>query len=204
MGRPTKFDRAEAVELAMREIWRHGYKATSARGLADKLGITRSSFYNAFGSREQLFREVMVLYADQCPDRVLLTQVPLEGSVVELLVDTFRAVCHARAIDPDGKGCMAVNCFAELASTDDVLGTELRMMALGAIDHIEALLGKAAAAGEIKDSDLRAKALALQNLLIGLQVMAKAVRSEDELWATAKTTLAGLGLYREPPSRARH
>lgn len=52
------------------------------------------------------------------------------------------------------------------------------------------------ASGEIEDEDdIREKAFALQNLLIGLNVMAKVVRSEDDLWASAKQTLKGLGLY---------
>lgn len=62
---------------------------------------------------------------------------------------------------------------------------------------LERLLDQAAANGEIENrEDLREKALALQNLLIGLNVMAKVVRSEDDLWAAAKQTLKGLGLYR--------
>ena len=51
MARPSKFDRKEAVELAMNEIWRDGYEANSVKALSEKLGITRSSFYNAFSSR---------------------------------------------------------------------------------------------------------------------------------------------------------
>jgi TetR/AcrR family transcriptional repressor of nem operon len=40
-------------------------------------------------------------------------------------------------------------------------------------------------------------ALALQNLLIGLNLFSKALRDEQELWLTASTTLKALGLYRE-------
>jgi len=43
--------------------------------------------------------------------------------------------------------------------------------------------------------DLREKALALQNLLIGLNVMCKVVRSEKDLWRAARQTLKGLGVY---------
>jgi len=66
------------------------------------------------------------------------------------------------------------------------------------LDRLELLLHQAAENGEIENKgDLREKALALQNLLIGLNVMAKVVHSENDLWAAARQTLKGLGLYEE-------
>lgn len=199
MGRPIEFDREQAIEQAMQEIWRKGYRACSTKSLAEKLGITRSSFYNAFGSREELFREVMTLYAQHCPDATLMTQAEVEGSVLELLTETFRDVCRVRAVDPEAKGCMAVNSVADLIGTDQDIGEEMRQMAAGGADHLERLLRLAAENGEITDNgDLRAKALAVQNLMIGLQIMAKFIRTEEELWGSASATLKGLGLFAEP------
>lgn len=91
---------------------------------------------------------------------------------------------------------MAVNCVAELVGTDETLGPVLEKAILGSLDRLERLLGQAVVNGEIEDKgDIREKALALQNLLIGLNVMAKVVRSENDLWAAAMQTLKGLGLY---------
>ena len=59
MARPSKFDRQTAVELVMNDIWRSGFEANSVKAISEKLGITRSSFYNAFGSREALFLEAL-------------------------------------------------------------------------------------------------------------------------------------------------
>ena len=42
MARPLKFDRGEAVETAMQEIWRSGYEASSVKAISEKLGVTRS------------------------------------------------------------------------------------------------------------------------------------------------------------------
>ena len=58
--------------------------------------------------------------------------------------------------------------------------------------------GLAVARGELPDNtDCQAKALAVQALLIGINAMSKAVRGEDELWLTARTTLDALGLLEE-------
>jgi len=196
MGRPVQFDRQAAVEMVMNEIWRNGFEANSVKAISEKLGITRSSFYNAFGNREALFLEALALYFSKSPDKAL-AMVDNDVSVLKVLTEVFREVCRSRAADPEARGCMAVNCVAELVGVDDTLGPVLEKAILGSLNRLENLLAQAAANGEIDDKgDLREKALALQNLLIGLNVMAKVVRAEDDLWAAARQTLDGLGLYR--------
>ncbi len=54
MGRPSKFDREAAIDKVMQEVWRNGFERASVKALSERLGITRSSFYNAFDSREAL------------------------------------------------------------------------------------------------------------------------------------------------------
>ena len=196
MGRPSKFDRDQAVDSVMQEIWDKGYEASSAKALSEHLGITRSSFYNALGSREALFGEVLRRYTAQAPDRALFGDD--DRSVARLLTDTMREICRVRAADPAARGCLAVNCIAELVGVNPALGPLLEQAVAAKLDRLEELLRLAVARGEIEDrSDLRDKALALQNLLIGLNVMAKVVRSETELWAAARQTLAGLDLLAE-------
>lgn len=196
MSRPAKFDRQEALEIVMNEIWRSGYEACSAKAISEKLGITRSSFYNAFGSREALFKEALDAYIANAPDKMLALSEKGE-SVSALFTRLFKEVCKVRAADPEARGCMAVNCIAELVGVDPVLGPYLEKAVRAKRKRLEQLLRQAADNGEIKDDgNLKAKALALFNLLIGINIMAKVVRSEKELWEAAKAGLIGLGLYR--------
>jgi len=195
MGRPAKFDRQSAVELVMNEIWRSGFEACSVKAISEKLEITRSSFYNAFGSREALFIEALELYFTQSPDKAL-AMVDDNASILKVLTQVFKEVCRVRASDPEARGCMAVNCIAELVGVDETLGPVLKKAILDRLDRLEYLLDQAVANGEIENKgDSREKALAVQNLFVGLNVMAKVVRSEDDLWAVAKQTLKGLRLY---------
>lgn len=196
MGRPSTFDRTEAVEAAMNEIWRRGYEASSAKALSELLGINRSSFYNAFQSREALFLEALDLYFTRSPDRVL-NDIPPDASILRTLTSMFREICRVRAADEDAKGCLAVNCLAELVGVDETLGPALADVFQRSLARLESLLRRAAARGEIKDGgDIREKALALKNLLVGLNLMSKVVRNEAELWSVAQQTLKGLKLYR--------
>ncbi|MHA1567727.1 MAG: TetR/AcrR family transcriptional regulator [Alphaproteobacteria bacterium] len=186
----------------MNELWRSGYEACSVKAISEKLGITRSSFYNAFNSRAALFWEVVDRYNRQSPDRVIY-QVDADTPILPMITNMFRAICHARASDPEARGCMVVNCLAELIGVNETLGPVLEDAVRGNIDRLEGLLRQAAAQGELEDGgDLRDKALALQNLMIGLNVMCKIVKSEADLWTVARQTLKGLGLYEDPDLQA--
>jgi len=197
MGRAIKFDREVAVEITMNEIWRYGFEACSVKAISEKLGITRSSFYNAFGSREALFLEVLELYFSQSPDRVL-NDMGDTKNIRQMLTDFLKDVCRTRANDPESRGCLAVNCVTELVGVKEKLGSILKSAVLSSIDQFEVILKKAALRGEISnDEGLREKALSLQNLIIGLNVMSKVVHSEKELFSVAKQTLKGLDLYFE-------
>lgn len=195
MGRPAKFNRQAAVEIVMNEIWRGGFGACSVKALSEKLGITRSSFYNAFKSREALFLEALALYFFQSPDHVL-ENAGRDEKILGMLTLLFREICRSLASDPQARGCMVVNCVAELVGTDEKLGPVMEDAVRSNLDRLEYLLNQAAANGEIEDrGDIREKALALKSLLLGLNVMAKVVHGEEELWAAASQTLKGLGLY---------
>jgi len=197
MGRTAKFDREAAIEISMNEIWRYGFEAYSVKAISEKLGITRSSFYNAFGSREALFLEVLELYFTRSPDKIL-NDVNDTKNVHQLLTDFLKDVCRMRSADPEARGCLALNCVTELVGVEEKLGSILKSAVLSSVDRFEVILENAALRGEISnDGELREKALSLQNLIIGLNIMSKVVRSEKELFSVAKHTLKGLGLYSE-------
>ena len=62
-GRPRAFDRAEALEAAMRVFWQHGYDGASLTELTEAMGISRPSLYAAFGDKAELFRETLTCYS---------------------------------------------------------------------------------------------------------------------------------------------
>jgi AcrR family transcriptional regulator len=66
MGRPRRFDEADAVDAAA-TVFRHvGYAATSIDHLVEATGVHRGSLYNVFGSKHGLF--LRVLDAAAAPD----------------------------------------------------------------------------------------------------------------------------------------
>lgn len=195
MGRAAAFKRDEAIAICMDELWRHGFEACSVKALSERLKMTRSSFYNAFTSREALFEEVLEHYADKSPDRCL-AQLNAGELMLPILNQLFKTICTVRAGDPEHKGCLVVNSVAELVGVHPVLGPMLQGVMTANVERLEQLLNIAVNHGEITDNgDLHSKALALKNLIVGLNLMAKFVHSEQELYSIAEQTLKGLGLY---------
>jgi AcrR family transcriptional regulator len=63
-GRPAVFDRAKALNRAMKLFWERGYEGTSFDELIAAMGISASSFYNSFGSKEALYCEATKHYLE--------------------------------------------------------------------------------------------------------------------------------------------
>jgi AcrR family transcriptional regulator len=113
-GRPSRFDRAQAVERAMELFWERGYEGATLEDLQAAMGgISPPSFYHAFGSKEALFKEAVDLYVATigAPTlRALQAGTSARDSVEAMLRLTADSVCQP------GKphGCMlvlgATNC----------------------------------------------------------------------------------------------
>ena len=63
-GRPAVFDRAVALQAAMKLFWERGYEGTSFDDLISAMRISASSFYNSFGSKEALYCEATRTYLE--------------------------------------------------------------------------------------------------------------------------------------------
>jgi AcrR family transcriptional regulator len=63
-GRPAAFDRGAALNAAMKLFWERGYEGTSFDDLITAMGISASSFYNSFGSKEELYCEATRTYRE--------------------------------------------------------------------------------------------------------------------------------------------
>ncbi|AXK36861.1 TetR/AcrR family transcriptional regulator [Streptomyces armeniacus] len=64
VGRPRGFDADEALERAMLVFWEHGYEGASLARLTEAMGISTTSMYAAFGSKEELFRKALERYTE--------------------------------------------------------------------------------------------------------------------------------------------
>ena len=54
-GRPRQFNEEQALEAAMEQFWAVGYEATSLQDLLRVMKLSKSSLYQTFGSKHDLF-----------------------------------------------------------------------------------------------------------------------------------------------------
>lgn len=188
MGRPTQFDKDKALDTAMILFWKNGYEATSVSVLATAMGITRSSFYNAFENREKLFGLVLDRYKLEAPDGVL-NDIAKGRPVLPVLEAMFREICTVRARDPDHKGCLVINSVAELGE-EEKDPPFVRDLFLAMVDRFERLMRQAKDQGELaQDTDIPTLAGELAAFLAGINLMSKVVTDRESLWLTCRSFL---------------
>ncbi len=150
-GRPREFDEAEVLDAVIGLFWEQGFEAASLADIVDTAGLNKSSLYNSFGSKDELFRRALERYVG------MREQMLAEATDGERGIDDLLAVVDLVAVEllsPDGRrGCLAINTTAELGfDSDDVVAIAQRYR-----DSIRRAmrrpLERAAALGEI-DVDL--------------------------------------------------
>ena len=195
MTRTRKFDRDEAIKWVMNKMWLGGFENLSVKFISESLGITRSSFYHSFTSREALFIEALNQYYKESP-HIKLTQFTQSKSPLRLLTQTFKKTCEIRSNDSKHRGCFAVNSVSELVGVNKQLGPIIEKAVLESIKCFENLLNDSIKKNELStNTNTHELALALQNILMGLNTMSKVVKSKNDLWSATKLNLQALKVY---------
>ncbi|MFH9657778.1 TetR/AcrR family transcriptional regulator [Streptomyces sp. NPDC017248] len=121
MARPRTFDEERALDAAMRTFWEKGYEATTTQDLCTATGLGRSSIYNTFKSKHDLFQRALHRYMTTMnAEQLHLLEDPARGGA-----DRIRAL-FAAVLDGDARnrpagrslGCLTVNTTVELAGRD--------------------------------------------------------------------------------------
>jgi TetR/AcrR family transcriptional repressor of nem operon len=125
MARPREFNRDEVLERAMQVFWSKGYAATSMRDLTEAMGLSKSSLYDTFGSKHDLFLESIDFYRDNVTIQVR-SVAELEKPAMQVIAAVLgRAV--DRILEPNGRrGCFLNNCAVEIGPIDDKAAERLR------------------------------------------------------------------------------
>ncbi len=174
MARPREFDEAAALDAAVQCFWARGYEATSVRDLADSMGITGASLYNAFGDKRSLYRRALDRYVEQSfHDRVsrFENQMPPRAAIAAF----FNEIIRRSLDDKDRKGCMLINSALEVAPHDP----EFQRVIADVLVQVEAFFRRCVAAGQ-SDGSISSRqsaedmARVLLGTLLGIRVLARA------------------------------
>lgn len=177
--RTKEFETDEIANAAMQVFWRRGYAATSVQDLVDGTGLSRSSLYSTFQSKQRLYQKALQRY------ELLTTLNNVEllsgsGSPKVLIRQLLLNIVEDELNDSEHKGCLIANACLELAGHDEDV-SKFVISNLQKIQHaLENLLIKAQQSGEISSTqNPRALASFFVNTIQGLRVLGKGTPLEQ-------------------------
>ncbi|MES2366253.1 MAG: TetR/AcrR family transcriptional regulator [Pseudomonadota bacterium] len=174
MPRCREFDIDHALDQALNAFWLKGYEATSMMDLMAAMGLSKSSFYECFGSKREALLAALRRYSEREmaeTRRHFSADVP----VAELLAAWVRHSIDPAACRPSQRcGCLIVNIAVELAPHDSEIEDAVRHH----LDMLAAFLAETIQRGNAEGSipvglDPTHGADLLLNLVAGIQVLVK-------------------------------
>jgi TetR/AcrR family transcriptional regulator, transcriptional repressor for nem operon len=196
VARPRTFDEDRAVDAAMRTFWANGYEATTTRELCAATGLGRSSIYNTFASKHDLFERALVRYIETTTAAHLAILNDQQRSAMERLHALFVMIIEAEQEnrrDGRGLGCLTVNMTVELAGRDRVAARMLEVDLERRLEAMRAVIMTGQRDGDIASRrDPDALSRYINTVIAGIRVAAQGGADRAALEATAATAMDAL------------
>lgn len=104
----------------MEVFWRKGYAATSMQDLLEAMALSKSSLYQAFGSKKDLFEQCLAHYGEVQAQRLrsMLDQAP---SAKAFLGAAVKGMIQEAGKAQAPKGCLLFNTATEFSRRDPAI-----------------------------------------------------------------------------------
>jgi len=187
-GRPREFDRTEALNKAMKLFWQKGYTATSMNDLYEAMGIKSPSLYAAFGSKEDLYDEVLQHY-EQCVAPLIWGDMANEPSPKKAIAQWLARSAEILTRCDLPHGCM-VTLSAVASEGNERLGERVRQLRDGGIAQLKARLSEAQERGELPaTTDIDALTRLYVSIQQGMSIQARDGASRETLLGIARMAM---------------
>jgi AcrR family transcriptional regulator len=202
-GRPRTFDPEVALEQATHLFWERGYEGTSLSDLADAMGIASASIYACFGSKADLFRQVMERYGTTYggpPRRALLEHSSARDAVRAMLHATVDQITRSDA----PHYCMLILAAPTGAVENHAVREFLADIRRSQVTAIKERLDQGVADGELAVPDAVVDAVAryYATVVQGLSVQARDGATREELEVVVTCAMAAWDHLASTPSLA--
>ena len=187
MPRTKEFSESVALEQALQIFWEKGYECTSLQDLIAAMGISKSSFYETFGSKYDLFLSAIENYVE--------TRVGGAVSVLDGEPSGKKAVAKifAHFIENGERGCLLCNSAVEFALRDPAVENHITRGMKRLEDAYHRAVVRGQEAGEIPaGKDARPLARFLLNCEHGLFVSSRSGLDKEALGEVVQVALSAL------------
>lgn len=180
-GRPRIFDKAKALERAMVLFWRQGYEGTAIAQLTKAMHITAPSLYAAFGSKEQLYSDVLGLYLSTHTD-FLTRALAAPGAIRDVIGQLLTAAAQQFTRSEWPPGCLTASGSLRCAQENRSVAKTTAVLRRMGQDAIASRLALAVQRQEIPpDTDTEGLATFYAAVIQGMSVQAIDGASYEQL-----------------------
>ncbi|MDH3607888.1 MAG: TetR/AcrR family transcriptional regulator [Gammaproteobacteria bacterium] len=181
LGRPIEFNPGIALDAAMHEFWRNGYEATSLQDLLNSMGLSKSSFYQTFSSKEKLFHQCLKHYQEQMAIK-LEKDLSRSSLGIDFIQQAFSDIADEAKKENEQKGCLVINTANEFGQKN----SEIAIIVKQSIDRFERIFLKAVKRAQSESDISETKnATVLAQYLVGnmggIKSMVKAGMSKKQI-----------------------
>jgi TetR/AcrR family transcriptional repressor of nem operon len=170
--RAKEFEPDEVADSAMQVFWQRGYAATSIQDLVEGTGLSRSSLYNAFESKNGLYQQALRRYHQLTQANVDLLSQPEPATA--LVRQLLMRIVEDEMGDPRQRGCLVANATLELAAQDPAVAALVSQNFLRLENALEQLLIRGHQEGTLApDKKPRALARFIVTTIQGMRVVSK-------------------------------
>jgi len=138
--RTKEFEPAAALDRAMEQFWRHGYRDTGLDDLVRRTEASRYGLYTTFGGKRDLFLGALERYSQAVMDPMIGPLEAPRASAPEIRGFFDRVLGLIRRFD-DRRGCLMCNTAFERGPVDPAAARRVRRH----FDRVRRLLAQALA-----------------------------------------------------------
>ena len=189
IARPKEFETDIALQKAMATFWSKGYEGTSVDDLVESMGISRSSLYQSFGTKQDLFLQALNYYmalTDKKRGAVLANaQSALQGmsaflhGVINFLLDPHHPC-----------GCFFTNTATALGTLDQPIHNAITRGSKKMETDFYHFFHQCQLRGDLSaEKDLQAIAIYFVGVVRGISVLARIDKNQSELESIVKVSL---------------
>ncbi|MEX2481401.1 MAG: TetR family transcriptional regulator [Gammaproteobacteria bacterium] len=191
-GRPLQFDPDVALEAAMQTFWSRGYEATALPDLLAATGLSRSSLYQTFGSKQALFERCLRRYREDLVGR-MRADLAAAPAAFAFLRGVVEGIVDETASDTRRRGCLMMNTAREFNCRNRAVSKLVAESTTRMAGFFAEVVTQAQAAGDIPAArDPQAVALLFLCNVSGLRNLVQARMPRAQVRTTAKQILETL------------
>lgn len=187
-GRPRGFDRDQALERLMQVFWARGYEGAQLNDLTAAIGVKPPSFYAAFGSKEDAFREAIDLYIatiGSAPMRALEEAATVRDGLRAMLESSVAVALSAKP-----GGCLLILGVVNCLPANEAVRAHLLNARRKTVELVAARLRRGVVDGELPvDTDIPRLAAFFHGIMQAISFQARDGATRADLYALIEPAL---------------